>query len=225
MTAAFVAISTVRNGTMYVPSDHENLEVINNRRVWLETQGLSLDQTVRLNISYDQPNFCRYRVVDDTNAHQGMESSDSEPADALVTTTIGLALFLPVADCVAATLFDEQNGVLMLAHLGRHSLEQQGGTKAVEFLVQKYGTNPKKLKIWLGPAPNKTVYPIFKLGGQGMKEAVFDQLQKAGVELAWITDNSADTATSNQYYSYSEFLKGHQPNEGRFAMVAAMQGA
>lgn len=151
-----------------------------------------------------------------------MRDGDVPLADALVTTTPDLALFLPVADCVATTLYDEEHGVLMLSHLGRHSLEQQGGMKSVEYLIKNFNTHPEALKVWLGPAPSKETYPIFKLDNQGMKEAVFQQLQKAGVTFENITDNPADTATDERYFSYSEFLKGNKP-EGRIAMVAVMR--
>lgn len=207
---------------MYIPRDQDNKEVVNNRSTWLGSQGVQLENAVRVHISYDTDDFCRYRIVDETNKHEGMEDGNVPFADALVTTTPGLALFLPVADCVAVTLFDEERGVLMLSHLGRHSLEQQGGVRSVEFLVKNFNTHPESLKVWLGPAPSKESYQIFKLDNQGMKEATFQQLQKAGVTLENITDNPADTATDDRYFSYSEFLKGNKP-EGRIAMVAVMQ--
>ena len=223
--SAFVAISEVKDGNMYIPTDQTNHEIITTRIKWLKNQGISLENTTRLHISYDTNDFCRYRVVDASHKGDGMRDAGGEFADALVTTTIGQALFLPVADCVATTILDEENGVLMLSHLGRHSLEQQGGVKSVEFLVKKFGSKPQNLKVWLGPAPNKDVYPIFKLHNQGMKEAVFEQLQKAGIELENIIDNDADTATDKRYFSYSEFLKGNKQSEGRFAMVAVLKEA
>ncbi len=216
-----VAISTVQNGGMYTPENQEDAKVIENRSEWLAGQGVSIDNATRVHITYDGDDFCRYRIVDATSKGEGMKT-DGVVADAIVTTTPGQALFLPVADCVATTLFDEEHGVLMLSHLGRHSLEQQGGVKSVEFLIKHFKTNPEQLKVWLGPAPNKEVYPIFKLDGHGMKEVAFDQLQKAGVKLKNITDNPADTATDDNYYSHSEFLKGNKPTDGRFAMIAVI---
>lgn len=208
---------------MYTPTDQSNKQVIENRTAWLKARGIALNDAARLHISYNTDDFCRYRIVDELDKGDGMEGAGSQFADALVTTTPGLALFLPVADCVAVTLFDEEHGVLMLSHLGRHSLEQQGGVKSVEFLVKNFNTHPESLKVWLGPAPSKESYQIFKLDNQGMKEAAFQQLQKAGVSLENISDNPADTATDDRYFSYSEFLKGNKP-EGRIAMVAVMRG-
>lgn len=222
MRSIQVALSEVADGSMYQPSDQTNQAVIAARRAWLATQNIALEQTVRVHISYDGNDYCKYRVVDEMDAHKGMENGAMPYADALVTTTPDLALFLPVADCVATTLYDEANGVLMLSHLGRHSLEQQGGQKSVAFLQATYGSDPAAIKVWLGPAPGKQAYPLFALHGQGMKEAVFEQLQKAGIRLENIIDTPADTTVDPRYYSYSEYLKGNKP-EGRFAMVAMMR--
>ena len=220
---AHVALSEVSDGSMYTPQDQEDAVVIKNRTTWLQKQDIELNDTVRVHIAYDGDDFCRYRIVDASNKGEGMEGL-GVTSDALVTTTPGLALFLPVADCVATTLFDPEHNVLMLSHLGRHSLEQQGGLKSVRFLQEAFGVNPEQLKVWLSPAPNKAVYPIFTLNGQGMKEAAFEQLQTAGVRTENIIDNPADTATNDAYYSHSEFLKGNKTSDGRFAMIAVMRG-
>jgi copper oxidase (laccase) domain-containing protein len=223
MPSAFVAISTAVDGNMFIPSHQDDKEVVTNRRSWLGAQNIAIEDAVRVNISYAKDDFCFYRIVDTTDKYRGMEDANVDFADALVTTTPGVALFLPVADCVATTIFDEEKAVLMLSHLGRHSLEQQGGQKSIEFLVSTYGVKPENLKVWLGPAPNKEAYPIFKLNNKGMKEAVVAQLAAAGIRPENVIDNPADTSTDNKYFSHSEFLKGNKPTDGRFAMVAMMQ--
>lgn len=221
-TRLIVAISKVENGNMYTVNDTADAEVIANRQIWLQSKGVDLHATSRVSIVYDTEDFCRYRTVIDEDKGNGMQDGGSIPADALVVTEPGHALFLPVADCVATVFFDEVHSVLMLSHLGRHSLEQQGGIRSVEYLVERYGVNPATLKVWLSPTPNKEVYPIFALDNQGMKEALFGQLAQAGVSPENITDNPADTATDPEYYSYTAFLKGNKPTDGRFAMVAMM---
>ncbi len=223
MTSVYVAISEVRDGTMYVPALQADPTVVANRRAWLAKQGIPLETATRVYISYDGTDFCRYRVIDTSSQNMGMTNDDIEYADALVTTTPGQALFLPVADCVATTLFDAKKGVLMLSHLGRHSLEQQGGVRSVEFLAHTFGVDPADLHVWLSPAPSKAVYPIFALNGQGMKEAVLEQLAQAGVQREHIVDNSADTDSDERYYSHSAFLQGSKDEDGRFAMVAVMR--
>ena len=221
MPEPFVEISHVADGSMHNRKDPLDPTVITNRRKWLAGQGIDISTVTRVRVTFDDvDDYCRYREVCELDSGLGMTDADIEPADALVTTTPGHALFLPVADCVATTIFDEENGVLMLSHLGRQSLEQQGGFKCVKYLEDMYGSKVEKLKIWLSPTVNKEVYKIYKLDDMGMKEAVYEQLQQAGIDFNNVIDNNEDTATSEHYFSYSEYLKGNKPEDGCYAMVA-----
>lgn len=222
MARLIVAISKIQNGNMYIPGDTANETVIENRRQWLLANGIDFDSTTRLSITYDQPDFCRYYTVTNQNKGEGMRGDGRILSDALVVTEIGHAVFLPVADCVATVFFDEVHSVFMLSHLGRHSLEQHGGLRSVEYMVEHFGVNPATLKVWLAPAPSKELYPIYALDNKGMKEALYEQLQQAGIAAEHITDNVADTVASPEYYSHTAFLKGAKAEDGRFAMVAMM---
>ncbi len=152
-----------------------------------------------------------------------MRGDDNFIADAIVTTTPGHALLLPVADCIATAIFDPVRGVLMLAHLGRHSLEQQGGVKVIEYLAKSYGSKAGDLQVWLSPSINKESYPIYKLSGLSMKEACWQQLRSAGVHKENIVDDTRDTGSNDMLYSYSEFLKGYKQVDGCQAMLAVMR--
>ena len=136
MIRPLVALSKVADGNMYIPTDTTNAEVVQNRERWLQTLDISLNNATRVFVTYDQPDFCRYRVVNDEDKGDGMRDAGKLiGTDALVTTQPGHALFLPVADCVATVFFDEEHSVIMLSHLGRHSLEQQGGVESVKYLT------------------------------------------------------------------------------------------
>lgn len=219
-----VASSYVSDGSMHNRNDALDATVIANREHWLAKQGLTLNQTTRVRVSYNEgDDFCRYREVGEGEKGEGMQNADFPAADALVTTISGHALFLPIADCVATTIYDEEHEVLMLTHLGRQSLEQHGGVKSVNYLVENYDSNPGTLKVWLSPTVNKDVYKIYELDNKGMKEAVYEQLAEAGVTTENITDNKDDTATNPNYFSYSEYLKGNKPVDGCYAMIAVME--
>jgi len=222
MARLIVAISKVENGNMYIPDDLTNETVLKNRQVWLESQGIDLDHTTRMTVTYERPDFCRYYTVAEEHKGVTLPTAEIIPADGLVVTKPGHALFLPVADCVATVFFDEVHSVFMLSHLGRHSLEQNGGVKSVEYLVEHFGVNPATLKVWLAPTPNKEAYPIFALDNKGMKEVLYEQLAEAGIVNEHITDNTADTVTDPEYYSHTAFLKGGKAEDGRFAMAAMM---
>lgn len=218
-----VAFSTVADGSMHNRRDPLDVVAIANRERWLRSEGIQPDATTRLLISYDGDDFCRYKEVDTAEQGLNMHGDDGFVADALVTKTPGHALFLPVADCVATVLYDPEHEVLMLTHLGRHSLEQQGAYQSIKYLIDTYDSRPEALRVWLSPSINKDAYPIFKLDNKGMKEALYEQLAEAGVATTQVTDIDADTGTDERYYSYSEYLKGNKPEDGCHAVVAALK--
>lgn len=218
-----VAVSTVADGSMFNRDDPTSLEVIDNRKKFLSSHAVHIDQTTRLKISYDTKDFCRYGEVTTENMGDGMYGPLEEPHDALVTREINHALFLPVADCVGATFYDSVHHILGLAHLGRHSLEQNGGQRFVEYLKARYDSNPKDIKVWLGPAPSKDAYPIWALDNKGMKEATFEQLRSAGIITENINDSIAETDKDARHFSHSQFLKGDQDTDGDHAMIAMMR--
>jgi len=223
MTKLFVAHSQVKDGSMLNREDYGNAQVLAHRISWLESVGVDPTKTIRVCLSYDnQSDFCRYREIVSSDLPVTTADNANETADALVTTEVGRALFLPVADCIGAVLFDEEHGVLMLSHLGRHSLERGGGTKSVEYLIEHYKTDPKKITVWLSAAISKELYKIYALDNKGMKEALYQQLAAAGVNSDRITDTEHDTGKHADYYSYSEFLKGNKAENGRHAIVAMM---
>lgn len=218
-----VAISTVVDGSMYNRNDENDTTVIANRQDYLQTLGISLDQTSRVRVGYNRTNFCKYISVKETDKGKGMRGDDIEIADALITTDKNHALFLPVADCVGATIYDPVHQVIALAHLGRHSLEQDGAHSIITYLQKHFQSTPEDIKIWLTPAPSKASYPIWKIDNKGMKEATFEQLRAAGIVDNNIIDNPAETDKDQNYFSYSEYLKGHRESDGDHAMVAMMR--
>lgn len=217
-----IEISTVQDGSMYIPEDPTNADVIKNRETWLAKFGLTLDDATRVYITYNRDNFTDYRAVTVSDHGHGMRDNHLHLADGLVTKDPNIALFLPIADCVGTVLYDPVKHVIMLSHLGRHSLEQNGGQKSVAFLVDKYGSNPHDLLAWLSPAPSAEKYPVHAFDDKGLTDIAAWQLEKAGVQTKNITTSKIDTATDPNYFSHSEFLKGNKPNDGRFAMIARL---
>lgn len=217
-----VALSTIADGSMYNRHDLADSTIISNRKTFLTRQGIDSADSIRLAVDYQTTDFCRYRIVDQKNAGDGMFGGSAQPCDGLITTTPGLALFLPIADCVGAVLYDPNHHVLMLIHLGRHSLEQQGAQNAVDFLETHFKSQPTSLRVWLSPAAGKESYPIWALDNKGLKEATFEQLHRAGIGPSQITDDPADTTTDERYFSYSEFIKGTRTEDGDHAIVAML---
>jgi len=224
-----VVVSTVADGSMYNRKDPIDLDVIENRKVYLAKQGIQFTDATRVHPNANQraevdheTNWCKYIKVDASSKLSGMKDGNTPAADALVTKTPGHALMLPIADCVGAVFYDVTTQTLGVAHLGRHSLEQQGGQQFVAYLQSEYGSDPSKIKVWLTPAPGKDIYPIWALENKGMKEVTFEQLLHAGILMENIIDMPIDTDKDLNYYSYSEYLKGHRDEDGDYAIVAMM---
>lgn len=223
MTDIKVAISTVKDGNMLNRDSREDRDVIANRTKFLSSNGISINDTTLVRIEYAGDNYTRYKLVGEDDKGKGMCSANLVTADALVTKEFGHALFLPIADCVGVVLFDPIKSVLMLSHIGRHSILQEGGEKSVKYLSEKFGCEPKDIKIWLSPAPGRQNYPLFARNNRSLKDVLYEQLAKAGVSTSNITDNTADSSLDHNYFSHSEFLKGNRDEDGRFAIVAMMQ--
>jgi len=217
------AVSSIDDGAMnfkgYDP------EVIRDNRIsFLEQTGIEPLTATLVYVTYDDTtDFTRYKIVEEDQAGEGiMEPTSAVVADALVATRPEQALFLPLADCVGAVIYDPANEILMVSHLGRHSIEQNGGTKSISYLVNEFDSDPENLLIWLSPAVGKAEYPLHALNGKGLHEAILEQMIGAGANPANIEVSPVNTAESPDYYSHSEYLKGDQSEDGRFAIVAMM---
>lgn len=207
---------------MYNRHDTLDPAIITNRQVFLQRHNIQIQQTTRLEIRFDGDDFCRYKDIDESVKGVGLQDKKGVTADALITTHLDHALFLPIADCVGAAIFDPKHNVLAVVHLGRHSLEQNGGHEIVSHLITNYGSNPAQLRVHLTPAAGKSEYTIWALDNKGIKEATRQQLASAGVRDENIIDTAVETTNSSDYYSYSQFLQGNRTEDGDHAIVAMM---
>lgn len=218
-----VAVSSVDDGPMNFKGNDPD-EVQANRLAFLGQMGIEPVQATLLQVTFeDETNFTRYKIIEDEHAGEGMlEAVSSLKADALIATRPEQAIFLPLADCVGTVIYDQTNQILMVSHLGRHSVEQAGGRKNIEYLASEFDSDPRDLLVWLSPAAGKENYPLHAFNGQGLHEVIIRQMQEAGVSRNNIEASHIDTTESDDYFSHSEFVAGNQPDDGRFAIVAMM---
>lgn len=215
--------STVADGSM--KSIHEgDIAAVNTARSrFLQAHHIAPNDTTLVRLTYHSDNYRRYFTVTDSQRGDGIIRPSTLTSDALVTTSPGHALFLPLADCIGAVIHDPVRQVLTLSHLGRHNLEQGGGSASIDYLVRTHGVTPAQLTVWLSPAAGSTHYPLHTFGGRSLHEVATEQLLAAGVRPANITTSPIDTTIDHTYYSHSEFKKGHRPEDGRFAVVAVLR--
>jgi copper oxidase (laccase) domain-containing protein len=214
----YITVSTVADGSMR-HGDRVDDKIQANRRQFLRKHSTTLAKTVLLQISYSTDDFVKYQSITLAEAGDGMIRQSTIDADGLVTTEPGLTMFLPLADCVGAVIFDSRQSVVMLSHLGRHNLEQNGGQRLVEYLIQTYNSQPADLAIYLSPAASGQYYPLHAFNDRSLHKVTCDQLQISGVQKKNITIDQRDTVTSDEFYSHSAFLRGEKPTDDRFAII------
>jgi copper oxidase (laccase) domain-containing protein len=214
-----IKVSTQADGSMSKAVSREKRDA--NRRNFLAKNDMTPESTALVQLDYDSEDFCRYEVAGADAAGEGMVH-EGRVADGLATKAKGLALFLPLADCVGVVLYDPEHEALMLTHLGRHNLEQHGGQKSVEFMTEQFATDPAKLDVWLSPSAGQENYPLYTFDNKSIQAVTIEQLEAAGVRIEQIESSSIDTTRDDSYFSHSEFLKGKRETDGRFTVVAML---
>lgn len=241
-----VATSSMSNGTIRHPA--LDAFASGNIRKWCGELGVPLDHTVGVYITYSDTHT--YRVIGDVAQPldtQGCATPAGwQKADALVTSTPGVALLLPIADCNAVTIYDPTNRVIALAHLGWHATVNNLARELVSHLVRKYGSNPSQLLVSFSPSIRRESYVFETLeptddtlwhaepyatkreDGKYQIDLVaynVDQLVASGVTPDHIEISPINTATSEHYYSH--FMRhelGQTPKtSNRFAVLAMLR--
>lgn len=238
------AVSSSQDGQMQLGWDEPEAEVMQNRRRFLAAVGLIPEQTVLVRVRYHKDaTYDVIRAVHEADQSQNMFQAEGELADCLVTATPGVALFLPVADCIGTIVYDAKHRVLALAHLGRHSTLAQLPEKLVSYLAANYQSNPEDLKIWMSPSIQAPHYVLktadfaknnpvwqpyctaveggFSLDMQGYNQSRFIA---AGTQPENIILSDVDTATDPTYWShYTETTARGSAPPPRFAVACMLR--
>lgn len=213
-----IHVSTTRDGSLRSSLTPEPQIGDNTTHDFLRQYNIEERNTVLLRLSYDTDNFCRYAQVTPEMAGHGFVSAQPTVADGLLTQSKNIALFLPIADCIGVVLYHGPSHTLMLSHLGRHNLEQQGGYESVRYMQQVSGVDPAELQVYLSPAAGKAHYPLFAFNNKSLHEVAVAQLESAGVAPHNIIIDSRDTVTDPDFFSHSAALRGEKVS-GRHAIV------
>lgn len=216
------AISSIEDGNIKYMPNVDTVQVDINRKLFLEKVNITLEQTVLVSLTYDTDTFSRYREVSLDDQGKGMVKAADFKVDALATRDKQLALFLPIADCLGAVLYDPVNEAIMVSHLGRHATEEFGAKKSVEFMKERFSSQPENLLVWFSPAAGKANYPLFSFENQSLHEVNKAHLVEVGIKPQNIEITDVDVTLSQAYFSHSEFKKGHRDGDGRFATVAML---
>lgn len=161
--------------------------------------------------------------------------------DGLITNQPGLTLFLVVADCIGAVIFDPISNSVGLIHAGRKGVEQNILKKAVDAMKTEYGAKPNDLILLTSPSISAESYVFDELkaidmqfwgqdvsrGKDGkyhmdIKSRLESQAIGIGIKKANITISPTDTFTDINYFSHRRSMATGGP-EGRFAVFAQIR--
>lgn len=243
-SSVIAAVSSRSDGQMQLGWSESDQEVIHNRQQFLRQCGLGAEQSALVRIRYsDDATYDVIRSVNASRGGSGMHDNKAPVADCLITHQKGVALFLPIADCIGTVVHDPTNNVLALAHLGRHNSIAHLAKKLVAYLSNQYGSQAKDLIVWGSPAIQAPSYLLhrvdfakddpsweryyqavqdgFRLDIQGYNK---NEYIKAGVTESNIYISEVDTATNQNYWShYTQTTTKKRTAPPRFAVVCAMK--
>lgn len=208
-----VGLSSTNDGSMKDGEDLQTPEAVQNRAAFLAKLGMSPDRAAVFYADFTTDSYCQY-----AEARAGLMPG----LDGVSTAEPGQPILLPLADCVGTVLYDPVHRALMVSHLGRHGTEQFGGTKSVEYMTARYGSHPSDLLVWLGPSPNGTDYPLYAFDNRSFIDVLTEQLHGTGVVSRHIEVSAVDTSTNPHYFSHSQYLRGMQSTDGRYAIAAML---
>lgn len=121
--------------------------------------------------------------------------SPAPGADALVTTTPGIALGIHVADCAAIYFVDRHRRGIALSHSGRKGTELDIATRTLEVLLAATGADPQDITAQISPCIRPPHYEV------DFAAEIRLQLIRAGIHD--IHDSGRCTFSDpEKYYSY-----------------------
>ena len=167
----------------------------------------------------------------------GPQNAPVPATDALVTTQVGLALCVLVADCTPVLLSDHAAGVIGAVHAGRMGARNGIVTRTVAQMV-KLGAKPANIQALLGPAaagesyevpaamaadveahlPGSATTTAKGTPGLDIRAGIVRQLMSVGV--THIDADPRDTITDEAFFSHRR-----EGTTGRQAGVIWLTGA
>ncbi len=214
--AVEIGVSDIYDGTMRFFGEGDEQEIIDNQARLGELIGLPKEKVLRVRTIYDgRESYNDYFEVTEENLEEfctQQSEKEIKVSDGLVTRLKNVGILLPLADCLGAVFYDEEQRIIGLLHAGRHNIEQNGPENFLRFLKEEFSCDAARLKVWLSPCARN--YLITKLNNQKLLDAAKEQMLKMGVLEENIIDSCVDVVTSEIFPSCSA---GDKTN--RFAVV------
>ncbi len=228
-----VRVSSKADGTMLdrAMGVHDGT-IVSNRTRFCDTIDIDYGDVVFQRIVYSDKRT--YGLICEVDDGSTAKNTSEVVADALITRVEGVALMLPVADCVATVVYDPKTKTLALLHLGRHSTF----TSLLGRVLAKMANEGAKLEdviVWMSPSAHASHYIMeyfdyedepewrdfytkepdgYRLDLQGYNRQI---CLDSGLKPGNIYISPVNTVASPNYFSHST-----GDTTGRFAVMAML---
>ena len=127
----------------------EKISVDTNYRFVAKDIGFSFERIT----AGHQTHSANIQVITEDDAGKGVSRiSDFTNVDGLVTNVRDLPIVVYYADCVPILLADETKGVVAAVHSGWRGTVEKIAAKAVEVMMNQFGSSPLDIKAAIGPS-------------------------------------------------------------------------
>lgn len=128
--------------------------VVENRRRIFQVFDHSLDSIYDVwQIHSDQVKF--------TNQPRKL-GSKHEQADAILTDSKGVSLFMQFADCVPILIYDPVNNIIGIVHAGWQGNVKRIVQNAVRYMIETFSSDPELILAGIGPSIGPDHYEVGK---------------------------------------------------------------
>lgn len=213
------AISSRADGTSLDRSIgvHDD-SIVSNRTRFCKSAGADYSDMVFQRIIYTP--HATYELLAEVDERSTTKHTSEVVADALFTEAPGVGLLLPVADCIAAIVYDPVLRKLALMHLGRHSTLTGLIAKTISHFEER-GSQASNLVVWMSPSARRATYRLdhfdrkddpswkpycdIREGGVYLDMQGYNRQQfiAAGLETRNIHISPINTMTSDNYFSHA----------------------
>lgn len=217
----------------------EKEQVMRNRKVWLESLGISYKDCV----------FASLVSGTDLKEVANSDKGNEVVCDALVTGEPQIALCMVTADCLPVIFYDADTPLISLVHLGWRGVDGKLAADTAK-VMERRGASLSGVKVWIGPgvrkesyikygekldfflktiAPHREEWEPFLVKtatpghiGLDLVGYVKKQLTDVGIREDNIKTSDTDTLIDTDYFSHYRSGENGE-TEGRFATVVMMK--
>jgi len=198
----------------FTRGDEESCVKENYRRI-SDAMGFDMNSIV----TSDQTHTNNVRKVTEKDRGKGIViPRDYTDTDGMITNVPGLVLATFYADCVPLYFADPANHAIGLSHSGWRGTVQKIGAVTIEKMSEEYGSNPKDLKVAIGPSICQECYEV--------SEDVIEEFDRFLAEHGYVREGahycvekeSDETVTFFCHFGISCVLLSHLWNVSPFVL-------